>query len=147
MSHHSIAIPKTPYTPVGQASLLLPPMMPCLQANLRVCEMSSSVSGTISHLPLPSRMATCNSGTSDVLTDVRGCSQPIMGLSSAATGTLRTGVMWGCGGSRPQRSLTNLRPEEAKHGEHRAGEGSVFQRVTKGLGGAFLQGLAGYRWT
>lgn len=70
----------------------------CPQASLRVCGMCSSVSVTTLPLLPPLRMAMYSSGTSADLTGVRGCSQPTMGLSSAVTGTQRTGVVWGEGG-------------------------------------------------
>lgn len=73
----------------------LPPSTSSPQASLRACGMSSSASGTTSPSPPPLRTATCSSGTYDGPTAVRGCSPPTTGLSSAATGTLRTGVRWG----------------------------------------------------
>lgn len=67
------------------------------QASQRVSVMSSSASGTTSpSLPLL-RTGMCSCGTSAGQTATRGCSQPTTGLSSAATGTRRTGVC----GARP----------------------------------------------
>lgn len=54
--------------------------------------MSSSASGTTSPSLPPLKMGTCSCGTSAGRTATRGCSQPTMGLSSAVTGTQRTGV-------------------------------------------------------
>lgn len=64
------------------------------QASRRACVTSSSASGTTSPSLPPLRTGMCSCGTSAGRTATRGCSRPTTGLSSAATGTQRTG---GCG--------------------------------------------------
>lgn len=89
------ATPRAPPSPESQPSHVSDAA--CPQASLRVCGTCSSASVTTLPLLPPLRMATYNSGTSADLTGARGCSQPTMVLSSAVTGTPRTGMGMGGG--------------------------------------------------